>query len=514
MNLQNNTEIIINKFKEKNYNFVIEKTNFLSEKENNNDLLWTLRGLSYLNKNNKIDSFKCLNIAVKINPKNIDAKNYLGILYNNSGKLRKAEKYFKECIQLNPVYISSIFNLANLKLKTNNFAEAISLYIEALKINENIEKIYINLGFAYQSTKQSKKAKLILEKCLNKFPSSTEADKLLSSQTNFKNDENYLMSMVKKLNTKQLNDDQKINLLFAIGKGFEDKEDYKKSFNYYSKGNYLKRSNLKSDINQKTKLFENIESFFSNFQFQNEIIDNKKKIIFIFGLPRSGTTLVESIISSHDKVSSVGEINFVSNFVKSNFFKDSKIIINDLDKCSGSSLKEEYFNYLESFNIKNSVITDKSLDTYFNLGFIKYFFPGSKLIHCQRNAKDNCLSIYKNLFTDNESWKYDENELIEYYSLYKRIMNFWNKKISKDILNINYEELVNNKESTVKKIINYCQLKWSEKCLNHHNYVAPIKTLSLNQANKPVYSKSIGSSNNYDIYLREMFDNLSLQMNK
>ena len=199
MKIQNNTEVIISKFKEKNYNFVIEKTNFLSEKENNNDLLWTLRGLSYLNKNNKIDSLKCLNMAVKINPKNIDAKNYLGILYNNSGKLRQAEKCFKECMQSKPDYISSIFNLANLKIKTNNFEEAISLYIKALKINENIEKIYINLGFAYQSTKQSQKAKLILEKCLNKFPSSTEADKLLSLQTNFKNDENYLMDMVKKL---------------------------------------------------------------------------------------------------------------------------------------------------------------------------------------------------------------------------------------------------------------------------------------------------------------------------
>ena len=514
MKIQNNTEVIISKFKEKNYNFVIEKTNFLSEKENNNDLLWTLRGLSYLNKNNKIDSLKCLNMAVKINPKNIDAKNYLGILYNNSGKLRQAEKYFKECIQSKPDYISSIFNLANLKIKTNNFEEAISLYIKALKINENIEKIYINLGFAYQSTKQSQKAKLILEKCLNKFPSSTEADKLLSSQTNFKNDENYLMDMVKKLNTKQLNDEKKINLLFAIGKGFEDKGDYKKSFNYYSKGNHLKKNNLKSDINQKIEFFENIESFFSNFIFKNEIIGNKKKIIFIFGLPRSGTTLVESILSSHEEISSVGEINFLSNFVKLNFFKDNKILLDDLHNFSDSNLKEEYFNYLESFNIKNDVITDKSLESYFYLGFIKHFFPSSKLIHCQRNAKDNCLSIYKNLFTDNEAWKYDENELVEYYSLYKRIMNFWNKKISKDILNINYEDLVKNNETTVKKIINHCQLKWDEKCLSHHNYVAPIKTLSLNQANKPVYSSSIGSSNNYDIYLRKMFDNLDLKVSK
>ena len=221
--------------------------------------------------------------------------------------------------------------------------------------------------------------------------------------------------------------------------------------------------------------------------------------------------MVESILSSHDKVSSIGEINFLSNLVKSNFFKDNKIILNDLHKFSGLNLKKEYFNYLESFNIKNDVITDKSLDNYFYLGFIKHFFPGSKFIHCQRNAKDNCLSIYKNLFTDNEAWKYDENELIKYFFLYKRIINFWIKKIGNNILNIKYEELVNNNEKTVRKIINYCQLEWSIKCLNHHNHLAPIKTLSLNQANKPLYSTSVGSSNNYNLYLKKMFDNLSLQ---
>ena len=102
--LDSNNKIVI-KFKEKNYNFVIEKTNFLSEKENNNDLLWTLRGLSYLNKNNKIDSFKCLNMAVKINPKNIDAKNYLGILYNNSGN---GLKYFSSSMKYTCTLVSGI----------------------------------------------------------------------------------------------------------------------------------------------------------------------------------------------------------------------------------------------------------------------------------------------------------------------------------------------------------------------------------------------------------------------
>ena len=155
------------------------------------------------------------------------------------------------------------------------------------------------------------------------------------------------------------------------------------------------------------------------------------------------------------------------------------------------------------------MITDKSVNNYFYLGFIKHYFPESKLIHCQRNAKDNCLSIYKNLFPDNQAWKYDEKELVEYYNLYKNIMSFWDKKIGKSILNVDYENLITNNEHTVKKIINYCNLDWSEKCLNHHKNNMTIRTLSTNQANKPIYSSSINSYKNYQFYLNEMFNNLN-----
>ena len=512
-NFQDNIKVIIKKFKDNNFDFVIKRTNFILKDENNYDLLWTLRGISYLNKNDKINSLKCLKVAVRINPKNIDAKNYLGNLYKSLNKLKEAEKCYNECININSNYISSLFNLANLKIMLNNFNEAILLYNRALKVTENIEKIHINLAHAYQSTKQFKKAELILKKCLKKFPLSTEADRLLSSQINFINDEDHLESMIKKLENKKinLNRNQKIDLLFSIGKGFEDKKDYKKSFHYYSKGNYLKRKTLKSNIDQKIILFDKVRSFFSNFEYKNNIFNKEKKIIFIFGLPRSGTTLIESIISSHDKVSSVGEINFLSNFINSNFFKDNKFVSKDISNFLRIGLKKEYFDYLSLFNLKNDIITDKSLNNYFYLGFIKHFFPGSKLIHCQRNIEDNFLSIYKNLFTDNEAWKYDKEEMVKYYNLYKKIISFWNKKMSKDILNVNYEDLINNKDYTIKKIISHCGLNWSEKCLNHQKYNIPIRTLSVNQASKPIYSSSIGSSKNYKIYLKEMFHNLKLQ---
>jgi tetratricopeptide (TPR) repeat protein len=505
LDTENIIKIIINKFKNNNFDFVIEKSSFLLKELKNNDLLWTLQGVSFLNKNDEFNCIKCLQTAIEINPKNIDARNYLGIAYKKLNNLAEAEKYYLECIKINPNYIGSLLNLANLKIIINNFDEAISLYIKALKIDENVENIYINLAHAYQSTRQFEKAKIILNKCLKKFPLSTKADRLLSSQINFKNEESYLNSFLEKLDEKKISKEKKIDLLFAIGKAFEDKKDYKKSFDYYSKGNSWKRNSLKSNINQKIKLFNSIKSFFLNFDFEykTNFYDREKKIIFIFGLPRSGTTLIENIISSHDKVSSTGEINFLNNF-----FKDNEIVSNNVNNLLNLDLKKKYFDYLKLFNLRNSTITDKSLNNYFYLGFIKHYFPQSKLIHCQRNARDNCLSIYKNLFVDNQAWKYDEKELVDYYNLYKKIMKFWNKKMGKDILNIEYENLINNKEYTIKKIINYCELEWSEKCLNHHKNDMSIRTLSKNQANKPIYSSSIDSYKNYEIYLKEMFNNL------
>ena len=506
LNLKNKILIIITKFKENDFNSVIKTSNFLLREFKNNDFLWTLQGLSYLNLNNEVNSIKSFQTAIKINPKNIDAKNYLGIAYKKINKLKEAEKCFLKCIEINRNYISSIINLANLKIMIGKFEEAILLYIRAIKIDENIEHIHINLAHAYQSTRQFKKAKLTLDNCLKKFPLSTKADRLLSLQINFKNDEYYLSSFLKKINKKELDVKKQIDLLFAISKAYEDKKDYKKSFKYFSKGNVLKKNSLKTNISQKIKLFNKIKSFFLKFDFEyiNNSYYNEKKVIFIFGLPRSGTTLVENIISSHEKVSGTGETNFINNFLK-----DKKIISNNIDDFLNLDLKEKYFDYLELFNLKNDVITDKSLNNYFYLGFIKHYFPESKLIHCQRNAKDNCLSIYKNLFPDNQAWKYDEKELVEYYNLYKNIMSFWDKKIGKTILNVDYENLITNNEHTVKKIINYCNLDWSEKCLNHHKNNMTIRTLSTNQANKSIYSSSINSYKNYQIYLNEMFNNLN-----
>ena len=502
--LNKEIEIVINRFKTGDYEFAINKSTILLKKLPNNDLLWNLKGLSLQTIGNIKDSIHCFLKSLNINPKNIAARNNLGNSYKYANHYNLALECFEECIKQDFSYTAAIVNLANLKVIINDYDDAIKLYNQILKNNKNIESVYINLAQAYQSTKDFKNSLKIIHEGIEKYPNQTKLDKILSIQTNYLNDDAHLNVMLDKINN-NLNEDQKINLFFAIGKAFEDKKDYSNAYKYYLKGNELKRKKLKFNINEKIKLFKDLKTFFENNELKGKnISQNKRKVIFVFGLPRSGTTLVENIISSHDKVSGLGEINYLNKFFNLNFIKNDQLNIDFINDFLLHDLQKYYFDFVKIFDDKAEFITDKSLNIYWYLGFINIFFPNAKFIHCQRNPKDNCLSIFKNLFEDGQGWKYNENELVEYYKLYEKIMTFWNEKLNQKILNIKYEDLVRDKNNNIRKIINFCGLDWNEKCLNHHENNMPIKTLSLNQANKPIYKTSINSSKNFETYLEKI----------
>ena len=506
--LNKEIEIVINRFKTGDYEFAINKSTILLKKLPNNDLLWNLKGLSLQTIGNIKDSIHCFLKSLNINPKNIAARNNLGNSYKYANHYNLALECFEECIKQDFSYTAAIVNLANLKVIINDYDDAIKLYNQILKNNKNIESVYINLAQAYQSTKDFKNSLKIIHEGIEKYPNQTKLDKILSIQTNYLNDDAHLNVMLDKINN-NLNEDQKINLFFAIGKAFEDKKDYSNAYKYYLKGNELKRKKLKFNINEKIKLFKDLKTFFENNELKGKnISQNERKVIFVFGLPRSGTTLVENIISSHDKVSGLGEINYLNKFFNLNFIKNDQLNIDFINDFLLHDLQKYYFDFVKIFDDKAEFITDKSLNIYWYLGFINIFFPNAKFIHCQRNPKDNCLSIFKNLFEDGQGWKYNENELVEYYKLYEKIMTFWNEKLNQKILNIKYEDLVRDKNNNIRKIINFCGLDWNEKCLNHHENNMPIKTLSLNQANKPIYKTSINSSKNFETYLEKISSSL------
>ena len=317
------------------------------------------------------------------------------------------------------------------------------------------------------------------------------------------------MNMNSKLTKLELTDEKKSDLYFALGKAYEDLKKYDQSFLNYHNGNKLLKKRFRFDLNEEKNNFLKIKNFFRK---QNVINNNQnqRKLIFIVGMPRSGTSLVEQILSSHDKVYGGGELNFLNNIVKKKILSKYDNIslkeILDLDKlvleCS-----EEYYQKIKDLDNSKKDFTDKAPLNFRFIGFIKNFFPNSKIINCKRDPLDVIWSNYKHYFPASLPFTNDLNDLSNYHKIYLDLMQFWKKDFDKDIYDINYENLVKNPKIEIEKLLKFCELEWDEKCLKHEKNSRSIKTASATQARKPIYKSAIKSSEVYKKYISEILKN-------
>ena len=318
-----------------------------------------------------------------------------------------------------------------------------------------------------------------------------------------------------KLNNLELNKSQKVNLLFALAKANEDLDQVKESFTNLSHGNRIKRGLLKFNINDEIRLFDQIKKVFSTIDRGkiSKSISSNKNIIFILGMPRSGTSLVEQIVTSHSDVFGAGELPQLSRIVKENLmidgdFSDQKVNKLIDDEFLTDQLRKIYYDYLERFNSNKNFITDKAPLNFRWIGLIKILFPHAKIRHCTRNPKDNCFSLYKNFFEGGLNFSYNQKELATYYKLYLNIMNFWLDLFPGDIYDAKYEKIIDNSQCEIKELIKFCELTWEDSCLQFHKNKTPIKTMSTAQARQPIYKSSISSYKKFSSFLEDLINNI------
>jgi hypothetical protein len=230
-------------------------------------------------------------------------------------------------------------------------------------------------------------------------------------------------------------------------------------------------------------------------------------------MPRSGTSLVEQIITSHSDVFGAGELPQLSRIVKENLmigndFSDQKVNKLIDDDFLTAQLRKIYYDYLERFNSNKNFITDKAPLNFRWIGLIKILFPHAKIIHCTRDPKDNCFSIYKNFFEGGLNFSYNQKELATYYKLYSNIMNFWLELFPGDIYDAKYEKIIDNSQYEIKKLIKFCELTWEDSCLHFHKNKTPIKTMSTAQARQPIYKSSINSHKKFSSFLEDLNNNI------
>ena len=505
-NILNQIQILLNQFNAKNFEHVISKCKLLLKKNPQYIVLYNLIGSAYQNIGDYINAREQFKNGLKLEPNNNALMNNLAMSHKNLLEYQLANDLYLQIINTNDKYINAYVNLGNLKRDLNDFDEAIKLYEKALVISNKNPIIYYSLGLAHQGIGNFEKAIDYSKKTLELNKNFTRADHLISQSMKYKNNDEHYIDLKNKINDPTINEVEKIDLYFSLAKAEEDIGDIKKCSEMLIKGNKLKRKSIKYNIYEELSLLEDLKKKFKELKIKEINKNTNNNYIFILGMPRSGTSLVEQIVTSHSNVFGGGELPILSNIVKKNFIKKGKLIEEFNDQIQNTSIlnsmNREYSNFIKNFKFEQEYITDKAPLNFRWIGFIKFIFPDAKIIHCSRNSKNNCLSMFKNLFEGGLNFTYDQEELIKYYNQYLDLISFWKSMYPDSILDVQYENLISNKDYEIKRIIKFCSLKWEDNCLSFHNNKTPIKTMSTAQARKPIYKSSLNAFDKFKEYFK------------
>jgi len=301
----------------------------------------------------------------------------------------------------------------------------------------------------------------------------------------------------------ELTTEQRLNLEFAAGKCYEDCGEFDEAGMRVNEGNRLQRSGFTYDVADDLAVFDHIkrefdETFFSRW---SNVGTSDATPIFVVGMPRSGTSLVEQILASHKDVFGGGELQYLPQAIHSRLpMRDGFDCTRSLETATDNGFEEianRYLSQIRKLDASAQHVTDKLPNNFLHIGLIKAVFPAASIIHISRDSRDTCWSIYKNFFSARgHYYAYEQTELGKYYCAYENLMAHWRQVVPGGVYDVCYENLVNDQESTTRALLEACGLPWDPACLDFHKTARTVRTLSASQIRRPVYSGSIGAWKN------------------
>jgi hypothetical protein len=315
-----------------------------------------------------------------------------------------------------------------------------------------------------------------------------------------------------------LNPESRTQLAFALAKAFENIGDYATAFEQLKTGNDLRKSGFSYDIESDRALIDSIIRCFNREAMSRVKVrsEDSKRPIFIMGMPRSGTSLVEKIISSHSDVYGAGELDYIFALGTRLFLKRSADFqFGRLEAYPPSAFEEfgrTYLAQIRALNDNAERVTDKMPFNMMMVGLIRLVFPNARIIHCVRDARDTCLSIYKqNFTTGNYRFAYDLKTVAQFHNEYERLMRHWHEVMPGIIHDVSYEALTHDPDTEIRKLLAACDLDWQQSCLDFDKTEGVVRTASAYQARQPMYTSSVRLWERYQPFLQPMLDELNPQ---
>ena len=476
--------------------------NILKKDKNNIDALRLFGLLAF--KLKKYDIAEQLFIKVlKLNPSFALAWDNLAKLYRIQNKLSKSIPAFKNLIKLDPNNFEALVSLGTVYIKLSKYKDGIDLYKKALVINPENARVHLSMGHALKTLGNREDCERAYQNAIKHYPLSGEAYWSLANLKTYQFDSNEIIAMENAIKN-NMHQDELIQIYFALGKAYETNKNYKKSFKNYQKGNWEQRKKINYNAEEYKKYTDEIIQFFSSNKDLLKI--NKgylsKEPIFILGLPRSGSTLIEQILSSHSLIEGTQELPNIMGISR-------EIKSMDIDKKYPSNIKllndDDFFNYgLKYINetkwtrSDKPYFIDKMPNNYIHIGLIKLILPNAKIIDARRNPMDACFSCFKQYFARGQHFTYDLDDIARYYKDYERLMDFWKSIFPDSIYTIKYEDVINDPDNEVHSLLNYLELDFEDSCLNFYKSKRPVKTASSEQVRQPIYKSGLDYWLNYE----------------
>ncbi len=443
--------------------------------------------------------------AISLNPNFSEAYNNLGNTKKIINEREQAVSCYKKAVDLKADNFQALFNLSNIYKEDNNYKDLIGVYDKILDLDKNNIKTLYNLGSAHLFLGNISKGKEYFKRVF-------EIDKShIPSLRNYvritrivKNDE--IFKHLLSINSDSLTFEEKFLVNNALSKCFFDQGNIKLGFEHLDKSNLFKKEKSKYSISREEEKFKDIKFFFLktsdyNLKFRDQI---SSKPIFILGMPRSGTTLLEQILSSHSKIHGAGELYFLQNKINQLGLKKIK---NTKDYFL--EIRNYYYQNLSKISEKPYIV-DKFPINFKWIGFIINAFPEAKIIHIHRNPMAVCWSNYKTLFIDSVmDFSFCQHDVTSYYSLYDNLMKFWLEKFENRIFNVNYENFVQDFELNTKQILSFLDLGWEDNQKNYDKINRAITTASFEQVRGKIKKDTSEEWKEYSDYLTIMQENLT-----
>jgi tetratricopeptide (TPR) repeat protein len=424
----------------------------------------------------------------------------------NAGQLSQARQLCQQVLQADSRDADALHVLGLVETRDYRYEEAISHLEQAIALRPDSAEMRNNLGTSLRTMGRMKEATTRYQQALELDPESVTTYFYITQINKFRDDDGPLAKIEQMLLLPRPAKDQ-CDLHFAAAKICDDRGRYDRAFYHFQMGNNA-RGAIADPAKQEQRIRDTINVFQPDWVAAHQPSNAQgPRMIFVVGMPRSGTTLAEQILGCHDNVFTAGELPDIPSIsaALSNRVAGKPPYpqsIHQVDVADFGRAADAYWSRVAQFNTTNQpIVVDKNPGNFQHLGLIWLMFPGVKIVHCRRDARDTCLSCYFQKFVAGHEYSFHLSQLGRFYRGYEHLMQHWRQTLSLDIFDLDYESVVENPETTIRQLTEFCELPWTDQFLKPHENRNPVATASTQQVRQPLYRTSVARWKNYEPYI-------------